>query len=176
MLQGRYQQLTLYRIYFLITSKKQESPEDLILVIRELIYRQLDIKRVRVEKGSLCLLSLLKFSRGRILDQKQQEKFLGTRVLAEKESLNIKWRDIFVDVKIGLDTRVYKSQSQLIRLVRILLVLCSKMYQCLFTFLQIVLEESQNFVSVDQIYKIVTRDKYQSRSKKQRRRLRYKNR
>jgi len=57
------------------------------------------------------LLSPLKFSRDRILGQKQQEEFLGTRVLAEKESLDIKERNTFVDMKTRLDTRVHKSQS-----------------------------------------------------------------
>ena len=45
------------------------------------------------------MLSPLKFSRDRISGQKQQEEFLGTRVLAEKESLDIKGRNTFVDMK-----------------------------------------------------------------------------
>ena len=36
----------------IITFEKEQSPQNLILVIYELVYRQSDTKRVRVEKDS----------------------------------------------------------------------------------------------------------------------------
>ena len=57
-------------------------------------------------------------------------------MLVEEENLIVVGESIFIDVKTMLDTKVHRLQSWLTRLVRILLVLCFKIYWHLATFLR----------------------------------------
>ena len=61
-----------------------------------------------------------------MLGWEQQDRFLGARMLVNKWSLDIERGDISIDIKIILNTKVYRSWSWLIRLVKMLLVKCSE--------------------------------------------------
>jgi len=53
-------------------------------------------------------------------------ELLGVKMPVVKESLIIEERDTPTSIEMGLDTSTCRSQSWLISLIRILIVLCSK--------------------------------------------------
>jgi len=57
--------------------------------------------------------------------------FLNMRVFVGRESINIVGGDISIGVGSKLNTKAHKSQSWVIKLKRILLVLYSETCQCL---------------------------------------------
>ena len=75
-----------------------------------------------------------------------------------------------MDTKIELNIKICRFQSWLTKLVRILLVLYSKVYWHSATSYR----EFQSLININMYYRVITGDRYLLESEKERKRLRYK--
>jgi len=114
----------------LVTSKKEQGLENLVLIIYKLFHRQLDMERIEAEKDLFCLLVTTEvqqkwYMRLRVVGE---ERFLSIGISVRENGLVVGRDDIFIGIEVVLDTRKCRSQSWFTRPVRMLLVLCFKAY------------------------------------------------